>query len=32
MKDEWKYVSLEDGEQCLMMDGQFLMPELSADS
>ena len=32
MRDDWKYVLMEDGELCLMMDGQFLMLKLSAES
>ena len=32
MRDEWKYVLMEDGELCLMMDGQLLMLKLYADN
>ena len=32
MRDEWKCVLKEDGELCLMMDGQPLMLELYADN
>ena len=32
MRDEWKYVLMEDGELYLMMVGQLLMLELFAES
>ena len=32
MRDEWKFASIEDGELCLLMNGQLLMLKLCADS
>ena len=32
MKDVWKFVCMEDGVQCVMTYGEFLMPMWPADS